>query len=230
MIRVENLEKIYGQNIALRIEELVVNNSDVLGLVGNNGAGKTTLFSLILDLIKPTKGSVLIKDKRVDASEEWKKFTASFLDESFLINFLTPDEYFHFIGELYDWNDTETDQFVSRFSDFFNGEIIGVKKYIRDLSKGNQKKVGLIATLIGDPELVVLDEPFSNLDPTSQIRLKDIIRTYSQGKTFLVSSHDINHITDVCSRIVLLENGEIQKDLLKSAETLQELSEYFAVK
>ena len=229
MIRIENIVKKYGTTTVLDIEELVVNANDVFGLVGNNGAGKTTLFSLILDLIKPTNGAITIKDETVDVSEKWKRYTSSFLDESFLINFLTPDEYFHFIGQLYDWNENDTDQFVRQFEDFFNDEIIGVKKYIRDLSKGNQKKVGLIATLIGDPEIVILDEPFSNLDPTSQIRLKKIIQEHSTGKTFLISSHDINHISDVCSRIVILENGEVQKDLLKSEETLQELSDYFAI-
>ena len=230
MIRIENIVKKYGPSTALDIEGLVVNTNDVFGLVGNNGAGKTTLFSLILDLIKPTNGAITIKGEQVDISEEWKRYTSSFLDESFLINFLTPDEYFHFIGQLYDWNENDTDQFVRQFEDFFNDEIIGVKKYIRDLSKGNQKKVGLIATLIGDPEIVILDEPFSNLDPTSQIRLIKIIQAHSAGKTFLISSHDINHISDVCTRIVILENGEVQKDLLKNEETLQELSDYFAIK
>ena len=229
MIKFENISKQYGSIKVLDIDFLEVNQNDILGLVGNNGAGKTTMFSLLLDLIKPTQGTVLTKGDDVSKTEMWKKYTSAFLDESFLINFLTPDEYFNFIGDLYKWNKTDVSQFVNQFEEFFNGEIIGVKKYIRDLSKGNQKKVGLIATLIGEPEIVVLDEPFSNLDPTSQIRLKQIISEHSIGKTFLISSHDLNHIADISSRIVILENGRLQKDLLKNDQTIAELSEYFAV-
>lgn len=229
MITAENLKKNYGKSTVLDIDALNIPAGDIFGLVGNNGAGKTTLFSLLLDLIKPTSGVIYSKGISVTKSEVWKKYTTAFLDESFLINFLTPDEYFLFVGKLYGWNKKDVEQFVHQFEEFFNGEIIGVKKYIRDLSKGNQKKVGLIAALIGDPEIVVLDEPFSNLDPTSQIRLKKILNDFSAGKTFLISSHDLNHIADVCTRIVILENGKVQKDLHKSEQTLKELSDYFAV-
>ena len=229
MIRIENLKKVYGTKTVLDIDVLEIPAGEVFGLVGNNGAGKTTLFSLILDLIKPSAGAVYSKEQQVARSEDWKMYTTAFLDESFLINFLTPDEYFQFIGKLYNWNKKDVDQFVAQFSEFFNNEIIGVKKYIRDLSKGNQKKTGLVAALIGNPEIVVLDEPFSNLDPTSQIRLKKIIEEHSQGKTFLISSHDLNHIADVCERIVILENGQVKKDLIKSEQTMEELSAYFSV-
>ena len=229
MVRVEHLKKVYGSKVVLDIQDLDIPEGQVFGLVGNNGAGKTTLFSLILDLIKPSAGMVFSKDHRVAVSEDWKKYTTAFLDESFLINFLTPDEYFQFIGKLYNWNQEDVNQFLIQFEEFFNNEVLGVKKYIRDLSKGNQKKVGLIAALIGHPEIVVLDEPFSNLDPTSQIRLKKIIEQHSRGKTFLISSHDLNHIADVCERIVILENGQVKKDLMKSEQTMQELSAYFAV-
>jgi ABC-2 type transport system ATP-binding protein len=102
---------------------------------------------------------------------------------------------------------------------------------LRDLSKGNQKKVGIIATLIGNPEVVVLDEPFANLDPTTVNRLKKIIKELIENPqvTILVSSHDLQHTVEVCDRIVALNKGEVVKDIVTSTETLQELEAFFAV-
>lgn len=228
MIRLQELSKAYGETTVLHVPHLEIGRGETVGLVGNNGAGKTTMISLILDLIKPSGGQALISEKDVSRSEEWKTMTTAFLDESFLINFFTPDEYFEFVGSLYGWAPAKTGEYLLRFTEFFNDEIIGKKKYIRDLSKGNQKKVGLIGAFIGDPEIVILDEPFSNLDPTSQIRLKRIIDELNDEKTMLISSHDLNHITDICKRILLLDKGVIAKDTMKDSDTLKELEAYFA--
>jgi len=230
MITTSNLSKKYSGNLVLDIESLEIPKGQSFGLVGNNGAGKTTYFSLLLDLIQPTTGYIKNNYVQVNKSEDWKPFTSAFIDESFLIGYLTPEEYFYFIGELRGQNKADVDALVSQFEDFFHGEIIGQKKYLRDLSKGNQKKAGIVAALIGNPEVIVLDEPFANLDPTTQIRLKNIIKELSekQDVTVLISSHDLIHVTDVCERIVVLEKGEVVKDLAKSAATLQELEEHFA--
>lgn len=229
IIEADNIGKAYDGNIVLDIPSLHIKSGESFGLVGNNGAGKTTLMSLMLDLIKASRGKISIKGKDVSTTEEWKKYLGSFLDETFLIDFMTPDEYFIFVGKLYGWNKSQTESFVAQYDSFFNGEIIGKKKYIRDLSKGNQKKTGLIAALIGDPEIILLDEPFANLDPTSQIKLKNIIAELSDQKTVLVSSHDLQHITGVCERIVVLEKGKLVKDIQTNEATLKELENYFAV-
>ena len=229
MIYTKDLSKTYNGTIVLKIEELNIPKGQSFGLVGNNGAGKTTYFSLLLDLIKPTTGTITSKSIVVDQSEDWKPFTSSFIDESFLIGYLTPEEYFYFIGDLRGQNKADVDSLTSKFEDFFNGEIIGKKKYLRDLSKGNQKKAGIVAALIGNPEVIILDEPFANLDPTTQIRLKQILKDLGekQGVTVLMSSHDLMHVTDVCERIVVLEKGELVKDLETSEATLKELEEHF---
>ncbi len=229
MITVSNLSKSYNKVQVLNIENLEIPKGQSFGLVGNNGAGKTTFFSLLLDLIQPTTGYIKNKDILVNESEDWKPFTSSFIDESFLIGYLTAEEYFYFIGELRGQNKTDVDNLLSQFQDFFHDEILGKKKYLRDLSKGNQKKAGIVAALIGSPEVIILDEPFANLDPTTQIRLKQILKDLAekQGVTVLVSSHDLMHVTDVCERIVVLEKGEIVKDLATSAATLKELEEHF---
>lgn len=229
MIQIINLQKEYNKTTVLNIEELKIENGDVLGLVGNNGAGKTTLFSLILDLIRASRGKVLINEIPVAKSEEWKAFTGAYIDESFTIGYLTPDEYFNFVGELRNMNANDISAFLANFTEFFNDEIIGKKKYIRDLSKGNQKKVGVVGALMGEPELVILDEPFANLDPTSQFQLRKIIKKLAaeKGKTFLISSHDLDHVTDVCTRIVILEKGKVVRDVQKTEKTLEELEEFF---
>ncbi len=231
MIKSTELSKTYGGVTVLNIPSLEIPKGQSFGLVGNNGAGKTTYFNLLLDLIKPTTGTVLNNEIQVNKSEDWKPFTAAFIDESFLIGYLTPEEYFYFIGELRGMNKADIDTFLNQFEEIFNDEIIAKKKYLRDLSKGNQKKAGIVAALIGNPEVIILDEPFANLDPTTQIRLKKILRdlTINSNATILISSHDLGHLTEVCERIVVLEKGEIVKDIKTSEETLKELEAYFSV-
>jgi ABC-2 type transport system ATP-binding protein len=231
MIQVNQLSKKYNGTTVLHIDNLSIPKGQSFGLVGNNGAGKTTFFSLLLDLIQPTTGEIVNNEIPVHTSENWKPFTASFLDESFLIGYLTSEEYFYFIGDLRGQNKADVDALLSKHEEFFNGEILNNKKYLRDLSKGNQKKVGIIATLIGNPEVLVLDEPFANLDPTTVNRLKKIIKELSENPqvTILVSSHDLQHTVEVCDRIVALNKGEVVKDIVTSDETLKELEAFFAV-
>ena len=230
MINIQNISKIYGSKKVLHIESLQIPKGESFGLVGNNGAGKTTLFSLLLDLIEPSSGFVEIGGDKVNENENWKNKVSAFIDESFLIGYLTPEEYFYFIGELRGQDKTTVNEFLKQFDDFFNGEILDAKKYVRDLSKGNQKKVGIVGALIGTPEIIILDEPFANLDPSTQIKLKKLIRTWSQNEsvTFLISSHDRAHTTEVSDRIVVLNKGELVKDIRTNPETLRELEDFFA--
>jgi len=229
MIQVHQLAKAYNGVTVLNIDHLEIPKGQSFGLVGNNGAGKTTFFSLLLDLVQPSQGYISSNNVQVNTSEDWKPFTSAFIDESFLIGYLTPEEYFYFIGELRGQNKADVDSFIQKYAEFFNGEILNNRKYIRDFSKGNQKKIGIIAALIGNPQVIILDEPFANLDPTTQIRLKKIIKELADNPevTILVSSHDLLHTIEVSNRIVALQKGMIVKDLVTSAETLQELEAFF---
>ena len=230
MIEVKNLKKIYGGRTVVNIPELQIHSGETIGLVGNNGAGKTTLFRMLLDLIRPDQGEILSKNSNVAQSDEWKEYTASFLDEGFLIDYLTPEEYFVFIGSLHAMDQAQVRAYLANYTEFFNGEILSSGKYIRDFSKGNQNKIGIAAAFMQNPELLVLDEPFANLDPTTQIRLKTLLKNLkvSHHVTTLISSHDLNHVTDVCDRIILLEKGVVIKDIRTTENTLQELETYFS--
>jgi ABC-2 type transport system ATP-binding protein len=231
MIEIKELKKVYNNIIVVNVPHLEIRKGESIGLVGNNGAGKTTLFRMMLDLIRPETGEVIFNGENVAGHENWKNYTASYLDEGFLIDYLTPEEYFYFIGGLYGQTRANVDAFLDGLGDFFNGEILKRGKYIRDLSKGNQTKVGVASCLLQQPELLILDEPFANIDPTTQFRLKNMLKDVNkkQGVTTLVSSHDLNHITDVCDRILLMEKGRIIKDMATNSSTLSELKEYFAI-
>ncbi len=231
MIEIKDLKKVYAGVTVVNVPHLEIRKGESVGLVGNNGAGKTTLFRMMLDLIRPETGEVLLNGEVVAGHENWKNYTASYLDEGFLIDYLTPEEYFYFIGGLHQQSRAHVDDFLSGMSDFFNGEILKKGKYIRDLSKGNQCKVGVVSCLLQNPELLMLDEPFANIDPSTQFRLKSILKDLNKNKgvTNLISSHDLNHITDVCDRILLMEKGVIIKDIATSSSTLSELEAYFGV-
>jgi ABC-2 type transport system ATP-binding protein len=230
MIRIESLKKQFGETIACDIPELTINDGDILGLVGNNGAGKTTLFRMLLDLLKPDAGAVALDGINPAESEEWKAKTGAYIDESFLIDFLTPEEYFAFIGKITNMSQEAVDERLKDFERLASGEIFGHKKLIRNLSAGNKQKVGIISALFSRPKLVILDEPFNFLDPSSQNILKHMLTEYNQetGATILISSHNLQHTVDISTRITLLEKGQIIRDLPNhDGSTRQELEQYF---
>jgi len=231
MITATHLQKEYNGICVLNIPNLTINDKQSFGLVGNNGAGKTTLFRLILDLIEATEGEISLDNQPIVRNDEWKSKVGSFLDEGFLIDFLTAEEYFDFVAKLHNLSTDDLSLFLNSMEEFFNGEILGTKKLIRDFSKGNQKKIGIAAALIGNPSYLILDEPFTALDPSTQIRLKRFLNDLQKNRniTMLISSHDLNHITEVCNRIVILEKGLIIKDIQTNEDTLDELQSYFAV-
>ncbi|MDL2323434.1 ATP-binding cassette domain-containing protein [Bacteroidales bacterium OttesenSCG-928-A17] len=232
MIQINNLVKRFGDKIALDIPELYIEEGAILGLVGNNGAGKTTLFRLILDLLKADSGMVLSKGVDVSKSEDWKSYTGSFIDNRFLIEFLTPEEFFYFVGETYGMDKDQVDKALLPFGRFMNDEILGQKKYIRNFSAGNKQKIGIMAAMMIRPEILILDEPFNFLDPSSQIEIRDMILKMNKeyGTTVLISSHNLNYTTDISTRVVLLEKGLVLKNQPNSEETIRELNDYFIQK
>lgn len=242
-IEINHLVKSFGEKTAVNIDRLTIHHGDILGLVGNNGAGKTTFFRLMLDLLRADAGNVTLYPNQPDAhpidpaeSEEWKGLTGAYINEGFLIDFLTPEEYLDFIAKINDiepvnWEDVEHSS-IAPYLPFANGEVFGQQKYIRHLSAGNKQKLGIISILFSRPELVILDEPFNFLDPSGQNVLKQLLTDYHDrtGATLLISSHNLQHTVDISNRVVLLEKGEVVEDLAnQQGSARQALEEYFKV-
>jgi ABC-2 type transport system ATP-binding protein len=243
-IILDNLRKKFGEKNAVSIDHYEVKDGTMLGLVGNNGAGKTTLFRLILDLLKADEGKVELTPK-IDEdcgdhpltinpadSEDWKAITGSYIDDGFLIDFLTPEEYFDFIGKINGMDKDTVNERIKVFEKFMGGEIMGQKKLIRNMSAGNKQKIGIISAMINRPQLVILDEPFNFLDPSSQSQMKHLLKDFNEetGATIIISSHNLNHTVDVCPKIALLEHGVIIKDINnEKGNAEKELEEYFDV-
>ena len=232
MITIDKRKKNFGEKVAVDIEHYEINQGDMLGLVGNNGAGKTTLFRLMLDLLKADDGKVIINDIDVSQSEDWKSITGAFIDDGFLIDYLTPEEYFYFIGKMYGLKKEEVDERLVPFERFMSGEVIGHKKLIRNYSAGNKQKIGIISAMLHYPQLLILDEPFNFLDPSSQSIIKHLLKKYNEEHqaTVIISSHNLNHTVDVCPRIALLEHGVIIRDIINEDNSAEkELEDYFNV-
>lgn len=229
MITIDKLKKNFGEKVAVDIEHYEINQGDMLGLVGNNGAGKTTLFRLMLDLLKADDGKVIINDIDVSQSEDWKSITGAFIDDGFLIDYLTPEEYFYFIGKMYGLKKEEVDERLVPFERFMSGEVIGHKKLIRNYSAGNKQKIGIISAMLHYPQILILDEPFNFLDPSSQSIIKHLLKKYNEEHqaTVIISSHNLNHTVDVCPRIALLEHGVIIRDIINEDNSAEkELEDY----
>lgn len=229
MISIDNLTKKFGNQTVVDIPQLDIIRGQRVGLVGNNGAGKTTLLSLLLDLVEPSSGTLFNKDINVNESPAWKQFTTSYLDEAFLIGYLTPEEYFQFLGQLRGLSKGQVMEQLKQFGGFFRGDILGKHKFLRDYSNGNRKKVGIVGCFLGSPEVVILDEPFANLDPRSQLNLVGLLRNqlWEDNRTLVISSHDLGHIMQICDRVILLDQGKVEMDLEVNADALDELHAYF---
>lgn len=243
-IELKRLVKSFKDKTAVDIDSLHIADGEMVGLVGNNGAGKTTLFRLMLDLLKADNGYVELTFATDDADpndtltvnpamlEDWKQYTGAYIDSGFLIEFLTPEEYFDFIAKVSNISKEQLDTRLDEYAQFMGGEIMGQKKLIRDFSAGNKQKIGIVAALINQPQLLILDEPFNFLDPSSQNILKQLLTNYNSrhGATILLSSHNLQHTVEVSSRIVLLEHGKIIKDLPNTEGSADaELEDYFSV-
>lgn len=233
MIQITNLQKKFGEKIAVNIDNYTIGKGEMLGLVGNNGAGKTTLFRLILDLLQADQGEVTINDINVARSEDWKSITGAYIDDGFLIDYLTPEEYFYFIGKMYGLKKEEVDERLKPFERFMNNEVLRQKKFIRNYSMGNKQKIGIISAMLHYPQLLILDEPFNFLDPSSQAVIKHLLKKYSDEHqaTVIISSHNLNHTVDICPRIALLEHGVIIRDIHNENNSAEkELEDYFNVR
>ncbi|MCC6126797.1 MAG: ABC transporter ATP-binding protein [Pirellulales bacterium] len=216
IIETRNLSKVYRdfwgrQKVrALKALDLEVRRGEIFGLLGPNGSGKTTTIKLLLGLLFPTTGQALVFGK--DATEVTKNERIGYLpEESYLYRFLNAEETLDFYGRLFDIPHARRRQ---RVADLI--EMVGLewarKRQLKEYSKGMVRRIGLAQALINDPELIVLDEPTTGLDPLGVRDMKDwILKLRDQGKTVLMCSHLLADVQDVCDRIAILYQGELKE-------------------
>ncbi|WP_368251883.1 ABC transporter ATP-binding protein [Enterococcus sp. 2201sp1_2201st1_B8_2201SCRN_220225] len=205
MLQVEHLEKSFGDYTAVADLSFEIQAGSIMGLIGQNGAGKTTTFRLILDFLKADKGRVLWNGQPISAKEY--DIIGYLPEERGLYPKVSIEEQLVFFAELRGKKRKEIlpkiDEWMERF------QVKGKKTdKVKSLSKGNQQKVQLIATLIHEPKLVILDEPFSGLDPVNAELLKDgIIQLKKQGSCVIFSSHNMDNVEKICDHLIMLNNG-----------------------
>ena len=229
MVEIINLKKRYN-NFELNINSLNIPEGVIYGFVGNNGAGKTTLLRLMLDLVEADEGIVKIQNYEIAKTSIWRDFTLSYLDEGFLFDFLTPEEYFFTIGKWYSLSGQKISDRLNAFKEFFNDEILEQKnKLIRVFSTGNKQKIGIASVFIPQPKIIILDEPFQGLDPSSQYFLKYKLTQYQKENNALVilSSHDLTHISEICTHVAIMERGNIVESNVNDQLFRKRLFDYF---
>ena len=204
-IKINNLIKRYGSKTAVDIPDFTLHEGEILGLVGNNGAGKTTLFRLMLDLLQADSGTVCMNGTDVARSEEWKTFTGAYMDESFLIDYLTPDEYFQFNGRMCGLDRSTVNERIRRYERFLGPEILEEKKFIRNLSAGNKQKIGIVNALLQSPQIVILDEPTSGVDARHLASITSTLRRIAdEGAAVIVVTHDGEFASACADRLITL--------------------------
>ena len=231
VIETRNLTKVYRdfwgrQKVrALKALDLEVRRGEIFGLLGPNGSGKTTTMKLLLGLLFPTSGQALVFER--PATDVGKNERIGYLpEESYLYRFLNAEETLDFYGRLFNIS-----RKVRRQRTFELIEMVGLdwarRRQLKEYSKGMVRRIGLAQALINDPELILLDEPTTGLDPIGTREMKDLIlKLRDEGKTVLMCSHLLADVQDVCDRIAILHQGELKEmgrvdDLLKMNEVTQ---------
>ncbi len=206
MLKINNIVKYYDKLCAVNGLSFTVNDGEIFGLLGENGAGKTTTFRIIMGLLSPDEGSVTLNDKPIDYSVTDK---IGFLtEERSLQTKLTVEEQLKFYGSLKGINENELNKRIDKLLKEFD-LIDSKKKKIKELSKGNQQKVQFISSIINNPKLLILDEPFTGLDPINVAKFKEYIRELQKKGTIIIfSSHQMEHIEEFCEKLVILVKGK----------------------
>ena len=216
IIQTRNLTKVYRdfwgrQKVrALKALDLEVQRGEIFGLLGPNGSGKTTTIKLLLGLLFPTSGQALIFDR--DATDVKKNERIGYLpEESYLYKFLTAEETLDFYGRLFKMPKRLRRQRTAELIEQV-GLAKAKKRQLREYSKGMTRRIGLAQALINDPELIILDEPTTGLDPLGTRDMKEMILDLrKQGKTVVMCSHQLDDVQDVCDRIAILYEGELKE-------------------
>jgi ABC-2 type transport system ATP-binding protein len=211
MIEIQNVHKSYGDTSVLKDVSFSVDKGEIVGFLGQNGVGKTTLMRIIMGYLPPTRGRVLVDGIDVLKKPVDIRSKIGYLPEGNPLYFeMKVFEYLHFMARAKGEKNIK-----SKIAEVVQKTMLEEKytALISDLSKGYKQRVGLAASLLGDPEILILDEPSSGLDPNQAIAMRDLIREVGKTKTVIFSSHIMQEVEAVCDRIVVLHDKEIVKDM-----------------
>ncbi|ALC80604.1 MULTISPECIES: ABC transporter ATP-binding protein [Bacillus] len=206
MLKISQVTKRFGKHTAVDHLELDIPEQEMFGLLGANGAGKTTTFRMILGLLQPTEGKITWKDKPIDYSVS---HSIGYLpEERGLYPKLKVKEQLVYLGRLKGMNKKEAEMELSRWLERFNIVEYADKK-VEELSKGNQQKIQFITSILHKPKLLILDEPFSGLDPVNVELLKDAVTSLKEeGTSIIFSSHRMEHVEELCQHLCILQRGK----------------------
>lgn len=238
MLKVNNVSKYYGSFLAVDNLSFEVKEGEIFGLLGENGAGKTTTFRMILNLLEPSSGSITLNNKKIDYSATDK--IGYLTEERSLLLKLTVKELIHYYASLKSMSPDKIDRELDYYLDRF-----GIKEYknkkIKELSKGNAQKIQFISSIIHKPKLLILDEPFSGLDPINTNLFIEVIKELKEKGTIIIfSSHQMNNVELFCEKLIILSHGKTivsgyldeiknrykeRKIILKANTSIKELSE-----
>lgn len=209
-IKLENISKFYGKQLALKNVSITINRGEVVGLLGPNGAGKSTLLKIISGYLPPSEGKAFVYGFDVEAESKKAKNKIGYLPEN---NALYLDmyvrEYLHFVAKLYSQKNVKSEvNNVIRLC----GLTPEQNKKIGALSKGYKQRVGLAQALIHQPDVLILDEPTTGLDPNQLVEIRTLIKDIGKEKTVLLSSHIMQEVEAICSRVIIINKGEVIAD------------------
>ena len=206
MLEIKNLVKTFGNNKAVDDISFNVENGKMYGLVGRNGAGKSTTFRMILGIIEPTEGTILYDNKKIDNKISDK--IGYLPEEGSLIPAYTVLELCEYYGALKLMKPEEIRKKLIYWLEEFN-VLEFLNKKVKDLSKGNKQKIQFIVSVLHNPDLLILDEPFSGLDPLSVEEIKKaVIKLRNEGKTIIFSSHRMDHVSELCESVIIMDKGK----------------------
>jgi ABC-2 type transport system ATP-binding protein len=216
-VETQGLTKVYrdfwGRDKVRALDDLslTINRGEVFGLLGPNGSGKSTTIKLLLGLIFPTGGSARVLGQPAGTTDINERI--GFLpEESYLYRFLNGEEILRFYGRLFRIPRRELNRRVPELLDIVGLDAKARKRKLREYSKGMARRIGLAQALINNPDLILLDEPTTGLDPIGTREMKDLILSLkAQGKTVLLCSHLLADVQDVCDRITILFRGKMQR-------------------
>ena len=212
MIEVQNLTKVYGGKTAVENVSFKIRNGRIYGLLGPNGAGKSTTMNIIAGCLSPTEGTVLINGYDIcDQPTEAKRQIGYLPEQPPLFTDMTPAEYLTFVAEAKGVSDDLLDRQVKEVMNVT--DLLSVKdRLIRNLSKGFRQRVGIAQAMLGNPDIIILDEPTVGLDPQQLTEIRSLVRKLGEKLTVIISSHILSEISELCDHVIILSEGHVVAD------------------